>query len=180
MVARRYAEALYQEAEDGGKVDRVDADMTVVRDTLSSSRELRIMFASPIVSQEKKQSVAAKLFGGRVDPLVARLVSVMISKGRETLLEETARSYGELRDQHSGVVEAHVRTALPLEQAEVGKLQTALEQVTGRSVRLRIDVEPDLLAGLVVRIGDTVYDGTARHQLKTLREQFAMRTYLSN
>lgn len=180
MVARRYAEALFQEAEAAGKLERVDEDMAGLAEALAASRELRLFFASPVVSQSKKQSAAAKLFGDRVDPLVSRLIDLMVAKGRETLLANTAVAYSALRDRRTGVTEAHVRTALPLGQEEVDRLRTALETATGLTVRLRIDVDPDLIAGLVVRVGDTVYDGTARHQLKTLREQFATRTYLSN
>jgi len=180
MVARRYAEALYQEAESAGNVERVDEDMVAISDAIKASRELQLFFSSPVISQAKKKSAAAALFAERVDPLVMRLIDLMIEKGRETLLMNTVSAYAALRDKTMGVVEAHVRTALPLGPEELDGLKTALERNTGQSVRLRIDVDPEMIAGLVVRVGDTVYDATARHQLKTLREQFAMRTYMSN
>jgi F-type H+-transporting ATPase subunit delta len=180
VVARRYAQALYQEAEAAGKAERVDADVDTLRAGFEGSRELTRLFASPVVPVERKRAVADRLFAERVDPLTLRLVRLLLDKGREALLPAVARAYGELRDERAGVVEAHVRTAFPLGPDEADDLRAALERSTGQKVRLRLEVDPALIGGLVVRVGDTVYDGSARHHLDRLREQFAQRVYLSN
>jgi F-type H+-transporting ATPase subunit delta len=179
-IARRYASALYQEAEVAGKVDRVDRDVEAVRDSIEASRELAQLFASPIVPSQKKLAVSERLFEGRVDDLVLRLVRLLIEKGREGLIPNVVRAYAQLRDERLGLVEAGVRTALPLGPDEADALKAALERTTGQKVRLRIEVDPSLIGGIVVRVGDTVYDGSARHHLERLREQFAHRVYLSN
>ncbi len=179
-VARRYALALYQEAEAQDKVERVDDDVRVVEDSFEGSRELERLFASPIVSTEKKQAIVGRLFEDRVDPLVGRLMQLLIEKGREEILPSVIRAYGELRDERLGVVEARVRTAMPLGPDEADELRRALEGRTGQKVRMRIEVEPALIGGVVVRIGDRVYDGSVRHQLASLREQLAERAYMSN
>lgn len=179
-VARRYAQALFQEAEGEGRVDRVDDGVDAVRASLDGSRELERLFASPVIPSAKKEAVLTQLFSDRVDPLLLRLMRLLVEKGREELLPSVIRAYGQLRDERLGVVEAHVRTALPLGPDEAEALKAALERTTGQKVRLRLEVEPSLIGGLVVRVGDTVYDGSARHQLESLREQFATRVYLSN
>lgn len=178
-VARRYARALYEEAEAAGRSEAVDAGMEAVRATLDGSRELRQLFASPTVPPDRKRAVLDRLFGGRVDPLIVRLMHLLVAKGREAAFPDVVRAYERYRDERHGRAEAHVRTALPLSEADTEALRSALEQATGRRVRLRVDVEPELLGGLVVRVGDTVYDGSVRHQLDELRRRFARRVYLS-
>jgi len=179
-VARRYAQALYQEAETAGNVERIDEDMQSVQESLDASRELDLFFRSPIVGREKKKAVIVKLFDGKVDPLIVRLMQLLVEKGREDILPAVIRQYSALRDERLGIVEARVRTAMPMEFDETEDLRKALEAKTGKKVRLRIEVEPELIGGAVVRIGDRVYDGSVQHQLESLRDQLAERAYLSN
>lgn len=179
-IARRYASALYQEAESEGQVEQVDAGIEAVRETLSESPELERLFASPVISTEKKSAIVRRLFEGKVEPLVLNTMLLLIEKGREEMVPDVVRAYAVLRDERLGVVEALVKTALPLAADETEALRDALEKSTGHNIRLRLEVEPELIGGLVVRVGDTVYDGSARHQLEMLREQFATRVYMSN
>lgn len=179
-IARRYARALYEEAAAAGRVDRVDADVVAVGETLEASPELHRLFGSPLVSAARKQAVVERLFAGRVDDLVVGLVRLLIRKGREALFPAVALSYAALRDEQRGEVRAIVRTAFPLDEPDRESLRRALEAATGLQILLDVSVDPDLISGLVVRVGDTVYDGSARHLLKTLREQFATRTFATN
>lgn len=179
-VPRRYARALYAEAAAAARVDSVDEDVRVVQSALEGSGELRRLLASALLPRRKKQAVIERLFAGRVDELLVRLLALLVAKGRESMLLDVLRAYLSLRDEQRGEVEAQVRAALPLTADARQRLKARLDAATGRSVRLEIEVDPSLLSGLVVRIGDTVYDGSARHQLRTLREQFAARTFATN
>ena len=180
IVARRYAQALYQEAEANGKDEKVDDDMLAVQESLDASRELDQFFRSPLIARDKKESVIGKLFDGKVDDLIVRLMKLLVQKGREDILPAVIEQYADLRDERLGQVEALVKTAMPMEYDETEDLRKALESKTGKKVRLRIEVEPDLIGGVVVRIGDRVYDGSVQHQLETLRDQLEERAYLSN
>jgi F-type H+-transporting ATPase subunit delta len=179
-VARRYAQALYQEAEAAGDVDRIDEDMQGVQESLDASRDLALFFRSPLIAREKKAAVVGKLFDGKVAPLIVRLMKLLVDKGREDILSAVVRQYADLRDERLGIVEAHVQTAMPMEFDETEDLRKTLEAKTGKKVRLRIEVEPELIGGVVVRIGDRVYDGSVQHQLASLRDQLEERAYLSN
>ena len=179
-VARRYAQALYQEADANGKAEKVDDDMLAVQESLEASRELDQFFRSPLIAREKKEAVIGKLFDGKVDDLIVRLMRLLVQKGREDILASVIKQYADLRDERLGQVEARVKSAMPMEYDETESLRKALEAKTGKKVRLRIEVEPDLIGGIVVRIGDRVYDGSVQHQLETLRDQLEERAYLSN
>ncbi len=178
-VARRYALALYQEAQEKGVADRIDDDMDTLRETLHGSRELVSMFRSPIISRPKKEAVLNRLFDGKVDNLTMRFIKLLVEKEREELLPDTVSAYSALKDERLGVVEAHVRTAKPLGYDEAESLRKALEARSGKKVRMKMDVEPSLKGGLVVRIGDKVFDRSVRHQLQVLSAQFQERAFLS-
>lgn len=178
-VARRYAQALYQEADAKGAVDRTDDDVQTLRETFRTSRELKTLVESPIVGQDKKEAVLNRLFAEHLAPLTMRFMHLLLEKEREDELPAVIDAYAEQRDRRLGIVEAHVKTARPLSADEVEKLRERLAERTGKDVRLRLDVEPELIGGLVVRIDDTVYDRSVRHQLGALREQLAERVTLS-
>src|SRR5690606_6029957 len=101
-VARRYALALYQEAEARDAVERTDDDVQALREALDASRELASMFESPVVSREKKEAVARKLFEGKLSDLALRFVRLLFEKEREDVLPAVVRAYGDLRDARLG------------------------------------------------------------------------------
>ena len=170
-IARRYAQALYEEAEQNRQVEQVDEDMALIRDTMAASRELVLLFESPVVSRQKKERVIRQLFEQRLQPLTQRFLFLLIEKQRENFFPGIVHAYRALRDRQLGVVEARARAAQPIGPAEMEKLAGALERMTGQRVRLQVELDPALLGGLVVRVGDTVYDGSVRHQLESLRDQ---------
>lgn len=178
-VARRYALALYEEAESQGKVETVDSDVETLHSALDGSRDLAAVFASPIISREKKEAVLGRLFNGRVSDLTMRFVGLMVQKQREELLPETVRAYAALRDERLNMVEATIKSAQPLAHDEADRLRQRLEAQSGKKVRLRMTVDPSLLGGIVVRMGDVVYDRSVSHQLKTMREQLLERAAVS-
>ncbi len=171
LAARRYALALTQEAAQTGQADAVDADVVLLGETLDGSRELRLLFESPVVPRGKKENVLRALFTDRVSPLTMRFLGLLVSKQREALIPDVVEAVRQLRDSASGTVEARVRTAKPLTDAERDALKASLAARTGAPVRMRVEVQPALIGGLVVRIGDVVYDRSVRHQLDVLREQ---------
>ena len=96
---------------------------------------------------------------------------MLIEKERIAILPDVLRAYRALRDAEEGVVEATATLALPVSDAGRSQLQEAIERMTGKRVRLRVEQDPALIGGIIVRVGDTVYDGSFSHQLATLREQ---------
>lgn len=178
-VARRYALALYQEAQEKGLADRIDEDMDALRETLDSSHELLSLLRSPVIPRPKKEAVLGRLFEGNVDDLTMRFIKLLVEKAREALLPDVIVAYSALKDERLGVVEAHVRTAKPLGFDEAESLRKALEARSGKKVRMKMDVDPSLVGGLVVRMGDKVFDRSVRHQLQILNAHFQERAFLS-
>lgn len=180
LVARRYARATYEQATSTGNVDKVASDLDALAALLAESRDLRQFFLSPVVSQARKKAVVDKLLAGRLDALVVRLLHLLLARGRESLVPQITNTFRQLHDEQLGRIEAVVQTASPLSDAQANALKVALEKTIGRAVVLDIRINPELISGLSVRVGDVVYDGSAQHQLANLRDQFATRTFLSN
>jgi len=172
LVAKRYAKALIASGRHAGITTALDDDVAAVRETVEQSRDLRLLFASPVVSREKKIAVVRALFRERVHDLVVRFLELLVEKNRESLFAEIASAYRELRDDELGIVEAVATTPRPMTAETESGLRSVLERQTGKRIRLRVETDPSLIGGLVVRIGDIVHDGSVSNSLAQLREQF--------
>ncbi len=168
-VARRYAQALYQDAVQNNCVERVDEDVLMIQESIEGSPELNRFFLDPILRADKKNQVIDALFQGKVHDTTHALLKLLVSKGRENLFSQVASTYLGMRDEQQGIVEAEVKAALPLSAEDEKKIASGVEKLTGKKVRLKSAVDPSILGGLIIRVGDTVYDGSVLHQLSTLR-----------
>jgi F-type H+-transporting ATPase subunit delta len=179
-VARRYAKALFEEAGAAAVVEKVDANVVLITDAIAGSRELARFFESPLISSEKKHAIIDRLFRERVTPVVLRLLHLMVEKKREELFPAVLQAYRALRDEQLGIIEARVTAANALSKPEQEQLRLRLEDMSGKQVRLQLSEQPSLIGGAVVRIGDTVYNGSVRNQLNVLRRQLERETFRSN
>lgn len=179
-VTRRYARAFYEEAEQQDVLEAVDDDVALIQATLEASRDLVLFFLNPVIPRQKKENVVRALFAERVQPLTLRFMELLIQKQREDFFPSMIEAYQHFRDEQRGIVEARVRTARALSKKEEKTLAQALEGMTGKRIRLHTTEAPELIGGLMVRIKDTVYDGSVRHQLENLREQLEERSYAMN
>ena len=171
QVAKRYAQALYASALSKKQVEKADADAAVVWEALESSAELRSFFNSPVIRAQKKAAVVQKLFTHKIDKGVLDFLLLLVEKGRENLLPEVLKAYGALRDEQLGIVVAEAKVAFKLGKAEEAQLQKSLEKLTGKEVRLHMKLDPNVIGGAVVKIGDKVYDGSIKSKLDALRKQ---------
>jgi F-type H+-transporting ATPase subunit delta len=171
-AARRYAMALMAVAGERGVIDAVARDLEAVGQVLRVSRELRVLVASPIVYAAKKEAVFRELFERRVGKETMQFLVLLIKKQREALLPEVVEAFLVLRDERENIVNVDVTAAVDLSPAQETALSGALERKTGKHVRLRLTRDPAITGGLVVKIGDTVLDGSVRHQLARIRRRF--------
>jgi len=170
-IARRYAQALNEQAAQAGVLEQVDADINLISNALADSRELRSFFSSPIISREKKGQVVKALFEEHIQAVTMTFMTLLVDKRREGIFPTVVSSFGELRDEQLGVTAVTVRTAYELSADDRAALETELQSLTGKQVRLETKVDASIMGGIVIRVGDTVYDGSITNQLATLRER---------
>jgi F-type H+-transporting ATPase subunit delta len=170
--ARRYAGALLQTAIEEKTLEVVLADMHLLKNTLHGSRDLLLFLRSPVVKTEVKDSVLTSVFEGKVSDLTARFLKLVAEKRRENLLDQIATSFLDLYNVHAGIIEIDVQTAFSLTDDQQSDLKASLEKTTEKKVLLDVQVVPELIGGLSVRIDDTVIDGTIKHQMRRLKSLF--------
>lgn len=171
-VARRYALALLTAAEGQNIQDAVAVDLEFIGRLTRTTRDLRLLFASPVVSIPRKRAVLHTLFTGRVQPMTLSFIDLLTTKQREVLLPDIVEQFGVLRDLRLGIVNVDVTTAVDLTKEQHGALTKALEQHTQKKVRVRTVLDPTIKGGLRIRVGDTVLDATVMHKLERLHQRF--------
>ena len=174
-AARRYAEAAFQLATRDGTYDAWVADMATVNQLVGDERVARIVM-NPSVPRSDRSATLGRLLDGRVSPLVLNLVRLLDQRGRLTLLPAITADLTRLLDALRGAVAATVTSAAPLEKDEVAAIGARLETMTGRTVKLDTAVDPSLIGGLTVRVGDRMIDASVRGRLERLRDQLVAGT----
>lgn len=168
---RIYAETLLQVAQDEGRVDAIADEAEAMRAVLRDTPKLSAFLESPRIGRETKKAVLRAALEGRVSETTVHFLEVVIERDRIELLEpilaELSALVGELRNEQRVVV----TSAVPLTQALREQLRSTLARATGRGIVLRERIDPSLMAGVVVQVGDTLIDGSVRTRLQNLRER---------
>lgn len=175
VVAGRYARALADAAAGGGAdASGVAGQLRSFAQMVDESAELRNVLLSPAISPARKRAVIAKLAPSiQASPLVLNFLYVTIDRRRAGMLGEIADAFEAVLDERAGLVRAEVQSAAPLNEQERSAIQQELARVAGKQVRCEFSTDPALIGGVVARIGSTVYDGSVRTQLASLRERLA-------
>jgi F-type H+-transporting ATPase subunit delta len=169
-AARRYAEAAFQVATRDGSVDTWRSELDAAA-TLGADPRLTRILANPAVPLETRTAAAKATFGEIVGQPVLNLINLMLRRGRIDQLPRIAAEFRRLDDVRQGITVATATSAAPLTPDELTALMARLEQMTGGRVRLDTQVDPSLLGGLIVRVGDRLIDGSVRGRLERLRNR---------
>jgi len=171
-IARRYAKALIEIGIQQQTFDALGKEVERAADTLRASPELRNALENPVFSLEKRKLIMDELSRRlALSKTVRNFIMLLLDKGRIASLPDIARAHRALVDEHAGRVRATVTSARPLDPMLETRLKTALEKSSGKTVIFEKREDPAILGGLVTQVGDTVYDGSVRTQLQSLREE---------
>jgi F-type H+-transporting ATPase subunit delta len=176
-IAHRYAHALVDivmSPRSALKAEDAQAQLAAVEGLLQESPELRTALVTPAIQTSRKRAVMAILLERLgVSPLIRNFVYVIVDHRRIKVFEEIREAFESQLDERRGFVRADVTSAVPLNAALSAGLEGELSKLTGKRVRLRFDVDPSLVGGVVARIGSTVYDGSVRGELRELGRKLA-------
>jgi F-type H+-transporting ATPase subunit delta len=173
-VARRYASALADVALERGEATEIQAELIVWENMLQANPMLEDVLRNPTIALNQKQAVLTKLIErARPRPATANFLKVLLQNQRLTELREINEKFAELLDVRAGMVAATVTTARPVPENAQQKLQAKLMTVTGKKVRINFATDPELIGGLVTRIGSTVYDGSVKNHLQQIKVKMA-------
>lgn len=174
QVGKIYAAALIGAAEKTGSLDTVREELqSLVEDVLRKLPNFEAVLQSPKVSHEEKVRLLDSAFQGRMSKELLNFLKVVSRHGRLDTLRAIQRQFQKLYNERAGRTEVQVRTAEPLTDELHARIVDRLRQSLGREPVLQVEIDPDLIGGVVIRIGDTVYDGSVAQQLVRLREETA-------
>ena len=168
-VARVYARALYEAAEEAGRVEEVRRDLGEFVQAMEQSPELRQFLLSAEIPDARKIEVLMELTEGG-DELVRNLLRLMVDKNRESEIVPVYRAFVRLAEEAQGIVHVEVVSAVPLPESLKEALRSKIERSLRKTVDLVAKVDEEILGGLRLRIGDKVVDATVRQSLERLRE----------
>lgn len=168
-LSGRYATALFELARDDGKLDKVGASVATLKQALADSADLKTLVSSPIVSRAEAGKVVAGLTKPlKLDPLTAKFLGVLAENRRLGVLGAIIRDFNTLSARHRGEASAQVITAHPLDKGQMAALTARLKSIVGSEVAVDATVDPNILGGLIVRLGSRQIDGSIRTKLNAL------------
>jgi F-type H+-transporting ATPase subunit delta len=168
-----YAEALFAVAQAEGDLESVEEELYRFAKTLEGEGRLREALTDPSLPVDRKTAVLQDVLGQRANRHTVGLLKFLVEQGRARDLPEIAETLAEMAAGRHGRVLAEVRTAVPLDDQRRARLTEALAKAVGRDVELKVLIDPSVIGGVVVRVGDQVFDGTVRRKLELARNQLA-------
>ena len=169
-AGRRYAEAAYQLATRDKALDAYGDGLDLAMRMLGGEQALSIV-RNPARPLADWLAFVASMLAGRVPEPIHKLVGLLVANGKVDRLPTVAAEYRRLLNQERGVVEAVATSATALDGTETAALARKVAQMTGQTIDLRVEIDPALIGGLTVRVGDTLYDASVRGRLERLRER---------
>jgi F-type H+-transporting ATPase subunit delta len=171
-IATVYARSLFEVAKEQDKLDLVREQFGAFADALSENRDLQVFFFSPYFSTPEKQDGLERAVSD-ADPAVVNFLKLLIEKHRMPVLFRTRASFDALWEEENRLLPVQITSAVELDEGIVRQLGDRISEQTGRRVDLSAQVEPDILGGIVVQVGNSVLDASIRTRLERLRRQVA-------
>lgn len=171
-VASRYAKSLFGLSQEQGNVDAVKADIEQIIAVIQANSQLQTVLKNPIISADKKYAILTALFEGKVNPLILSFFSILVKKGRGDLLLDIAQEFIREYNEVKGIVKATVISATALSENNLNNLASKIANEINAQVVLTNTVDPSLIGGFVVRIGDRQVDASIAGKLNKLEKFF--------
>jgi F-type H+-transporting ATPase subunit delta len=171
-IAEVYGRSLYEVASEHDKTDEIREQLGQVAEALDSERELAIYFFSPYFSTQEKKDGLGKLLDG-ADDILINFLELLIEKHRMPAIFRIRRYYDTLWEQDHHILPVKIATAVALDEGVVRKLGEEIEKSTGQKIELTASVDPDILGGIVLRVGNSILDASIRNRLENLRKAVA-------
>jgi len=170
-AAARYAKAILDYAVEQKKTDALEEDMRSIVATISASKELREMLASPVLKDALKKKALMEIFKGS-HPITEGLLDLLIENRRIALLNEVALKYIILNETLKGKGVAYVTTAIPLSAELEKKVLDQVSKLTGNKITIENKIDQSIVGGFILRVGDLQYDASISNKLNTIKREF--------
>ena len=176
--AIRYAKAILNLAKEQGVDAEVNNNMKLIAATIADSDDLDAMLKSPVIKATDKKNVLVAIFGDKVNNITKGLFNLLVENKRVIMLEPIAKQYSVIFDYYKNMQVATVTTAVALTSDLEAKIQQKIVEITGNSATIENVVNPDIIGGFILRVGDKQYDASISNQFNELRREFDNSHYI--
>jgi F-type H+-transporting ATPase subunit delta len=177
-VAGRYAQALYDIASEEktlpkykSMVDRIESELIAIKSILDENIELQRLLYHPQITPAAKKELLDQLFKGKISEITGNFLALLVDRRRETYFGDIVDEFTALANAGRGIIEARVTSAVELKDKEKGELSGILARLTGKKVRISYVVDPSIIGGVIVRMGDKIIDGSIKARLSAIRDR---------
>jgi ATP synthase F1 delta subunit len=171
-IAQVYARSLFEVAKEQGSLDRVRDEIGEFADAVNANHEVAIFFFSPYFSTEEKKDGLRRMISG-ADPIVLNLLSVLVENHRMPVIFRLRRALDKMWEQENKRLPVQITSAVELDHKTIKHLRQEIERQTGQQVQLTEQVDPSVLGGIVLRVGNSILDASIRNRLEQMRKQVA-------
>lgn len=179
-LSRRYAKSLLDFAKEQGKVEEVKQDIDQLLQVIEHSREFRVLLQSPVISPDKKVKVFDAIFSDKLNVITSKFANIIIRKGREGDLESIARAFEMRYRDMKGIEKAVVTSAVQLGDAQREEIRKKLARITGSEIQIEEKIDPSIIGGIKLRVGDLQYNGSIAAQLAQMRRRFEKNHFVAD
>lgn len=168
-AARRYAKALHAIAIENNLLDKMEEELLFLAAILNQEKDFREVFSHPHILESEKKELIKTLLEDKLSPYIINFTYFLIDKRREKELAGIVDEYVKLANKTRNIVLAEVITAIPITDEQISKVKAKLEKMTGKDVRIAAKVEPAIIGGMLIRLGDKVMDGSIKRHLERMQ-----------
>ena len=178
-AALRYAKATLNLAKERDLAKEINDDMLLIGKTISENHDLLNMLKSPIIKSAVKKTILKELFGKKINAISHGVINLLIENKRLPLLPLVASEYTLIYDFLKGVEVAQVTSAIPLNKDLESRILKKVKEMSGKDISLKNIIDPSILGGFILRVGDKQYDSSISGQLNQLRSEFEDNKYIA-
>jgi F-type H+-transporting ATPase subunit delta len=171
-LAEVYARALFEVAREHGKLDELREQLSQFADALEQNRELAVFFFSPYFSTQEKQDALQRILDG-ADEVFLNFLKLLIENHRMPVIFRARQQFERMWEQENKLLPVDITSAIALDQDTTDSLGRRIGERAGRTVKLAAHVDPDILGGIVLRVGNSILDASIRNRLEQLRRHVA-------
>ncbi len=169
LASHIYSEALFEVAVEMDRLEEINKELKFVSDIFQEHPMFFKIFVTPRICKEERKKTIEDVFASNVSEQVLNFLRILIDKRREMIIHDIYHTFSEMADERLGIVNAVVESAVELDDKEKERLREKINKMTGNTVRLECVVHPEILGGIIVKMGDKVIDGSVKSKLEGLK-----------
>jgi F-type H+-transporting ATPase subunit delta len=177
QVASRYAKSLIDLAEERNSLEKIKSDIEAFVRIVKANSQLQAVLRNPIIGPDKKFAILNQIFGSDIDPMILSFFKIVVSKGRSEILYATGKEFLNEYNRRKEIYRATVTSAVPLSAENIKQIEQVVKDATKGDVILETKVDPDLIGGFILKVGDKQFDTSISGSLSKLKKEFSQRIY---